>query len=78
MRCLQIAHALSAICDQLERIAVFEVLREDEDTDAGLSRPDLLSGAQAIVSVFRGHANIGDDDIGLVGTGLAEQIWGIT
>ena len=62
------------VADEIKRVASVEVLREDQNPDVRLLGAYLLRGAQAIVGVPGRHLDVGDDHVGLVGAGLADQV----
>jgi hypothetical protein len=70
----QVANALGALADQLERISGFQVLRENYDADVGKARAYFSCRAQPIVGVPRRHLNVRHDDVGLVCIDLTSQI----
>src|SRR4051794_34726048 len=73
----QVADALGVAADQLERIALLDVLGEHEHADVRLARADVDRGAQAVVGVGRRHAHVGDRDVRLVGAHLADEVLGV-
>ena len=62
----EVADADSAGCEQVARVALLDVLREHEDRRLGDAGARLDRGAQALVGVGRGHANVDDREIGAV------------
>ena len=70
----QVADAVGAVADEVERVAVLEELRQDDHADLGLRGADLDGGAQPVVGRVGRHLDVGDDDVGLVRARLAQQI----
>ena len=70
----QVADALGALREQLQRVAGLDVLREDEHADARVALADLLGRAQALVGVGRRHPDVHDRDVRAVHRNMAEQV----
>ena len=70
----QVADALGAVADQVDRVALLGVLREHEHADVGLARADLERRPQAVVGVVGRHLDVDDRDVGLVRADLAQQV----
>jgi predicted TPR repeat methyltransferase len=62
------------VADEIEHVAVLEELAEDEHARLRSLRADRERGAQAVVRRLRRHLDIGDDDVGLVGVRLADEV----
>src|SRR5215212_6716737 len=70
----QVADAVGAIGEQLDRVALLDVLGEHEDAGSGQLRADDPGRLEALVDVRGGHADVDDGDIGLVGPDLSQQL----
>ena len=71
----QVADALGAVADQVDRVALLGVLREHEHADARAGvRADLHRRAQAVVGVVGRHLDVDDRDVRLVRGDLAQQV----
>ena len=73
----EVADALGAVADQVERVALVGVLGEHEDADVRLARADLDRRAQAVVGVVGRHLDVDDRDVGLVRGDLAHEVDGV-
>ena len=73
----QVADALGAVREQLERVPLLDVLRQHEHAGLRLPLADRGGGAQALVGVGRRHADVDDGDVGLVRRDLAQQVLGV-
>jgi hypothetical protein len=70
----QVARARGAALEELPGVGRFQVLRQDEHAERGVARAQGQRGAQAVVGVGGGHADVDHDDIGLVRPGLAGEV----
>ena len=70
----QVADALGAVADQVDGVALLDVLGEHEDLGVRVLRADLHRGAQAVVGVGRRHLDVDDRDVGPVRADLAAQV----
>ena len=70
----QVADALGAVADQVDRVALLGVLREHEHADARLRRADLHRRPQAVVGVVGRHLDVDDRDVRLVRADLAQEV----
>src|SRR5262249_14869876 len=73
----QVTDPLAAGGEQVDRVVLLDVLREDEDPGLRQLFADRRRGTQAVVGVVGGHADVDDRDIGLMGTDLAEKVLGV-
>jgi hypothetical protein len=73
----QIPDAFRALADQVQRVALLVVLRQDEHADLRMRAPDLDRSHQAVVAAARRHLDVGHDDVGAVRQHLAEQVVGV-
>ena len=73
----QVADTLAAGGEQVDRVVLLDVLRENQDPGLRQLLADRRRGAQAVVGVVRGHPDVDDRDVGLVGADLAEQVLGV-
>ena len=73
----QVADALRVVAEQLQRVALGQVLGEHEHAGARHRTADRDRRAQAVVGQVRRHPDVGDDDVGPVRAGLADQVRGI-
>ena len=72
----QVADAFGAFLQQLERVALLDVLGEDEHRRVRVLLADLLRRAQSFVGLGRRHLDVDDRDVGLVRADLQQQILG--
>ena len=74
----QVAHpAAGGVGDELERVALLDVLREHEDGCIGVAPSDLERRPQPIVRIRRRHADIHHRHLGLVRRDLAHELRGV-
>src|SRR3954451_2910186 len=73
----QVADALGGLGQQVHRVGRLEVLGEDEDGGARVSRADLARGAQALVGVVGRHADVGDHDVRVIASDLEQELLGV-
>jgi hypothetical protein len=73
----QVANSLSAVPDQVERVALLVVLGKHQHAGVWPPAAQLDRGSQPIVAVSRWHVDIGDHDGGTVSEALAQQIGGL-
>ena len=73
----QVADALGALGEQVERVLGLDVLREDEHARAGMPLADLARGPQPLVGVRRRHPDVDDRDVRAVGAHLQHQLLGV-
>jgi len=73
----EVAHPLRALGDEIERGALRDVLGEHDHGDVGKARANLKCGPQAVVGVGRGHAHVGDDDVGAMTLDLPQKLIGV-
>ena len=73
----QVADALAARGQQVDRVVLLDVLREDEDPGLRQLLADRRRRPQAVVGVVGGHPDVDDRDVGLVGAHLAQQVLGV-
>ncbi len=64
------------VLEQLERVALLDVLGEDEHRRVGVALADLLGRAQPFVGVRRRHLDVHDRDVGAVRADLQQQVVG--
>ncbi len=69
----EVGAALAASLEEREHVARDGVLAEDDDADIGARLPQPCGGPDALVRVLRGHADVGDDDVGPLGVHRVEQ-----
>ena len=62
---------------ELGRVARLHVLREDEDRHARSRAPDLERRQQAVVRLIGSHADVRDDEVGIVQAGCAHECSGV-
>ena len=67
----EVAEPFGSSASSARRDAGLDVLRQDQDPDAGMARADLVGGAQAFVGVGRRHPDVDDRDVGPVRVDLA-------
>ena len=72
----QVADALGALGEQVERVLGLDVLREHEHAGAGMLLADLARGAQPLVGVRRRHADVDERDVRAVRAHLQHQLVG--
>ena len=72
----QVADSFCAVLQQLERVALLDVLGEHEHGRAGMLLADLLRRAQSLVGLGRRHLDVHDRDVGAVRPDLQQQILG--
>ena len=70
----QVADALGAVADQVDRVALLGVRAEHEHADVRLRRADLQRRAQPVVGVVGRHLHVDDRDVRLVRADLAQQV----
>ena len=70
----QVADALGAVADQVDRVALLDVLGEHEHLRVRVLLADLHRRAQAVVGVGRRHLDVDDRDVGPVRPDLAAQV----
>jgi hypothetical protein len=70
----EVADAPGTISEQLARIMVLQELRQHEYGDVGLCRADLARGAEPVVGAVGGHLDVGDDHVGFMRPGFADQV----
>jgi hypothetical protein len=59
----QVADALRAVGDEIERVAVFQELGQDQDTCSRPVGTDLKGRPEPVISMIRWHLDVGDDDV---------------
>ena len=59
----QVAEPTAAVGEELGRVRVLDVLRDDEDRSLGCSAAQLESGAQALVAEAGRQADVDDRDV---------------
>ncbi len=74
---VQVADALRAALQQLQRVALVEELREHHHADRRQLAADQLCRPQPLVGLRRRHADVRDGDVGLVRADLAQQVLGV-
>ena len=70
----QVADALGAVADQIDRVALLRVRAEHEHADVRLRLSDLHRRAQAVVGVVRRHLHVDDREVRLVRADLAQEV----
>jgi hypothetical protein len=70
----QVADALGAVADQVDRVALLRVLAEHEHADLGVLGADLERRPQPVVGVVGRHLDVDDRDVGRVGGDLPQQV----
>src|SRR4051794_3224388 len=73
----QVADAVGAVGEQLHRVVVLGVLREDEHTGVRQLCTDHLRRLETVVLVPRRHPDVDDRYVWLVCAHLAQQVFGI-
>jgi hypothetical protein len=74
----QVTSAGGVVADQLQRVAILEVLRQHEDTGAGKLVPDAQRRPQSVVAVLRWHLDVGHHHVRFVAPGFAHQVIRVT
>ena len=69
----QVADAARAARQQVRRVALLDVLAEDQDRGVGPAAPCLDGGADALVGLRRRHPHVDDRQVGLVLVERGEQ-----
>ena len=72
----QVADALGALGEEVERVLRLDVLREDEHAGRRMLLADLPRRAEALVGVRRRHPDVDDRDVGRVRAHLQQQLVG--
>ena len=70
--------AETALRDELDRLARFDVLRQHEHAQLGMRGLELGRCASALVRVGRRHSNVDDDQVGVVLGDRRQQLFGVT
>ena len=73
----QVSDSVGTVGEQVERVALLEVLREDQQACLGPPLTYLQSRAQPIVAMTWRHVDIGNHQVRAVGESLAQQVLGI-
>ena len=69
----QVAEAFRAVFQQVVGVLLVRELREDDDPDRGMRRPDLAGGADPLVGVRGRHPDVGQHRVGLQRLDFGEQ-----
>jgi hypothetical protein len=73
----QVADALAAVGEQVDRVVLLDVLGEDQDPGPRQLGADRLRRPQPVVGVVGRHPDVDDREVGLVGADLAQQLLGV-
>ena len=60
----EVGAPLGSAVEQLERVAGLDVLAEHDDAELGMRLAQLRGGAHTFVGAGRGHADVGEHDVG--------------
>jgi hypothetical protein len=73
----QVANARSAVADEVDRVMLLIVLREQQDAGSGKATSQFKRGLQAVVAPAGWHLDIDDRDLGMMGERLTEEVAGV-
>jgi hypothetical protein len=74
----QVTNALGTVANELQRVLLLVVLREDQYGGLGTASPQLDRGVEPIAGAFRRHLHVRDDHIRAVRQRLSEQVGSVT
>src|SRR3954469_468136 len=70
----QVADALRSFADELERVLLLDVMREEEDAGLRTLASELERCTQSVVAAAGRHLDVGDHDVGAVRQRLAQEV----